>query len=54
MSDEITVWLNIVAGLPLHGVLFLVVAVLWRRMNVIQEKLDDCLGSYGEKDEKTR
>jgi len=48
-SDLITL-ANALAGLPIHVVLILAnmaqgyaVVILWRRQQVIQDKLDDCL-----------
>jgi hypothetical protein len=41
--QELTTISNLVSGLPLHSVLFIAIIVLWRRVNVLQDKLDKCL-----------
>jgi len=34
---------NFLAGLPLHAILIFAVAVLWQRMNKLQDDLEECM-----------
>jgi hypothetical protein len=43
MTPEIVELVRDAAGLPLHTILLIAIIALWRRVNVLQEKLDDCL-----------
>jgi hypothetical protein len=43
ISTEVTAIANLLSGLPLHTILMIAVIALWKRVNILQEKLDQCL-----------
>lgn len=45
--EQITQVVNFLSGLPLHGILLLIVIVLWRELKKTRADLDICLkGNY--------
>lgn len=42
---DVTAVLNMVAGAPLHAILIVAIWVLWKRVEVLELRLEECLKS---------
>ena len=41
--EQIVPIIQALDGLPLHGLLMVAIVVLWRKINVLEKSLEDCL-----------